>query len=245
MAVMSGLIGLGSTSGASGETVLFVLVLFFGGAFLMYHGGKLKAVSAEEVLDHDPRSPILYLRSFGDEVLDQSFWAILKGAFGRRVAMETGGWGPTEQYMFAKELKKVGPYIAVGRPGEKLPEIGAARLYISDSEWHEKVLALIKRARLVVVRAGRSSGLVWEIEQLVTHLNPQQILVILPVAKKDYEPFRNWAVAVLPGGLPEKAPAERLLTFGNNWKPILLNDIGTIARTLLPFFKANNINLPE
>ena len=65
----------------------------------------------------------------------------------------------------AEILAHVGPVVAIGKPGEPLPELGAARLYVADDQWQAKVIELMGKAALVVIRLGASPGLLWEIEQ--------------------------------------------------------------------------------
>ena len=45
----------------------------------------------------------------------------------------------TPEQELADILEHVGPVVAVGKPGEPLPELGAARLYVSHDEWQGKV----------------------------------------------------------------------------------------------------------
>jgi hypothetical protein len=51
-------------------------------------------------------------------------------------------------------MSKIGPFVAIGRPGERLPQLGAIRLYVADPEWQEMVTRLMSEAALVVLRAG-------------------------------------------------------------------------------------------
>ena len=81
----------------------------------------------------------------------------------------------------ARILGRVGPVVAIGRPGEPLPELGAARLYASDDEWRDVIRDLMRRARLVVVRAGATPNLQWEIDEAV-RLLPLRHLVIVSFA---------------------------------------------------------------
>jgi hypothetical protein len=58
-----------------------------------------------------------------------------------------------------KVLRKYGPVIAIGRPCEALPPLGAARFYVSDELWKSKVEDTARVARLVVWATGLSEGL--------------------------------------------------------------------------------------
>jgi hypothetical protein len=82
----------------------------------------MRAKSAsDELASAGARRPILYLRSFEiDE--DTSRPSILE-FFGILLATST------PEQKLAQQLSRVGPVIAIGRPGEALPPLGAARFY--------------------------------------------------------------------------------------------------------------------
>lgn len=125
-----------------------------------------EALGADEAMALDPRPPILYLRSFQDDADstiadDASAW--------------TRGWlkilrPPSPEEELAAIFERLGPVVAIGKPGEELPELGAARLYVSHDAWQAKVQALMQVAGLVVIRVGSSPGVLWEIEQALAHI---------------------------------------------------------------------------
>lgn len=131
------------------------------------------APSADEAQRADPRPPILYLRSFADDatsVVDDGgfkFWAQFLSLLGV----------PNPEQEMATILERAGPVVAIGRPGEKLPQLGAARLYVEGEQWKAEVLALLGRARLVVIRIGATPGVRWEIEQAL-NLVPRDRIVL-------------------------------------------------------------------
>src|SRR5205085_4609358 len=103
----------------------------FGGFWLLTVQRSLRARDAREVMGQDSRPPILYLRSFGDDK------------------------DPTCEDDLKSIVKAVGPFIAIGRPGERLQTPGADRMYVGD-EWQEVVTGLMREARLIIVRIGES-----------------------------------------------------------------------------------------
>ncbi len=132
------------------------------------------ALGADEAMARDPRPPVLYLRSFADDgetLMGEQSWWMRRGA---AIAAPV-----TPEQEMADLLDAVGPVVAIGKPGEPLPELGAARLYVSDDQWQAKVQELMKQARLVVVRLGASPGLLWEIEQALAHLPRQRLVLAL------------------------------------------------------------------
>ena len=130
------------------------------------------ALGADEAMARDPRPPVLYLRSFADDgasMIEASRWSLIRR--GTRLAAPV-----TPEQEIAEFLARIGPVVAIGKPGEPLPELGAARLYVSDEQWQDKVLELMRQAALVVVRLGASPGLLWEIERSLERL-PRRRLV--------------------------------------------------------------------
>ncbi len=134
---------------------------------------RYDAVSADEAMALDPRPPVLYLRSFHDD--DVALIDDGGSAFTRHVMQAISPPSPEQE--MADILRRVGPVVAIGKPGEPLPQLGAARLYVSNDQWQGKVVELMSVARLVVVRLGGSAGVLWEVEQALAKL-PRQRLVL-------------------------------------------------------------------
>lgn len=117
---------------------------------------------AREYLESLDRPPVVYLRSFDDDER------------GARIKGEL-----TEEEHLGKVLSQLGPFTAVGRPGEPLPAMGAARVYLGDDEWQAAVEKLMERARLVVIRTGRTNGLEWEVERAARLLTPERLVLLV------------------------------------------------------------------
>ena len=106
--------------------------------------------------------PVVYLRSFDDDVRGSARLGEL-----------------TEEEHIAGVLSHFGPFVAVGRPGERLPEVGAHRFYVSDSDWQDEVRSLVKSASLIVLRTGESAGLKWELSTVLGSVTPDRLLIIV------------------------------------------------------------------
>lgn len=144
------------------------------GIGLLRTGWKYDAVRAERLLEEDTRAPVLYVRSFKDDdkiILGSGFrrWIQYVLVYLTAVSVE-------QELAFI--MNRVGPVVAIGQPGELLPELGAARLYASDQEWRAKVTNLMRQARLVIVRAGSTANLEWEIDQAVQVVQRQRLIFI-------------------------------------------------------------------
>ena len=104
----------------------------------------------------DVRAPVVYLRSFQvDKRLSRRPLAI-----GRVISSRT------EEEQLVEALRESGPVVAIGRPGERLPRLGAQRMYVEDAEWQQQILSWFTRAALVVIHvpAKPTEGLTWELE---------------------------------------------------------------------------------
>jgi hypothetical protein len=118
----------------------------------------------------DARAPVVYLRSFHvDKRLSRRPLAI-----GRVLASRT------EEEQLVEALRESGPVVAMGRPGERLPRLGAQRVYVEDADWRQQVLSWFRRAALVVIHipAKPTESLTWEVEHSLS-IVPLDRLVFL------------------------------------------------------------------
>jgi len=175
-------------------------VLFSGmGGWCFMRGKRLCAITAHDLLAQDSRPPVIYLRSFNDDKVTKEgtvsdIWDIFT----------TFLWdSQTEEELLVEVLTEIGPVIAIGIPGEELPELGAARLYVGDAEWRQVVHSHLERAKLVGLRLGDTPGFWWELEHSVKTLAPSQLLLIVPFQKSRYDAFREKAAGHFPHPLPE------------------------------------------
>lgn len=230
----------------SGWIVLLVLSLAILGAYMILRGRRYATPSGAKVLSEDSRKPVVFLRSFGIEERSSKFGAFIHTAFAdSRLADDIPSFEPVEQFLLAQFFSKIGPYVAVGKPGEIVPHSGAAKIYLAGETWKAEVLKLLDRSRLVVLRSGSTPGLQWEFVQVVKSLPPARVLLILSGRKKDYQVFRSWANSLFPSGLPEEYPGSRLLVFSDTWSCEALEYRSKILDTLQPFLKRNDIEVKK
>jgi hypothetical protein len=160
---------------ALGMFGLFYVTVFPRMVRLILRGRKMRSPRANDILSGQSRAPVVLLRSFeDDDLIDPSFPTTSQIAPGRY------------EERLAKALSAVGPSVALGRPGEPEPELGAARLYVEDKHWQQAISFLLKQATAVVAVVGRSSGLWWEIELALAEVTPEKLLFFFPYpAKKE------------------------------------------------------------
>lgn len=162
------------------------VVMIVGGAFLCWRGRQYRAKATAQSIIGDSKPDVLYLRAFetDNSVLRFVGWSFL---LPRLIAGVI-----TEEEQLRDVLRPFGDLVAIGRPGEKLPTPGAARLYVSDEEWQSVVSNQMRSAALVIIRAGHSTGLLWELKQAFESLDPTKLLIlVLNMKRKDYAAFRE------------------------------------------------------
>ena len=78
-----------------------------------------------------------------------------------------------------------------------------ARLgYTKLFNWQWGVLELLRSARFVLIGAGMSPSLMWEIEQVVALIPPERIMVLIPFDNEVYDSFRSCAAPYFGRMLP-------------------------------------------
>ena len=117
--------------------VVFVgfLTVMLASRWLFKYGSALRKLDAIELIKNDPRAPVFYLRSFDDDAVPDYTGSMTPLGARRTVEMQ-----------LAKVFMSVGPVISIGRPGERLPELGTNRFYVSDDDWQQAMLYFLDRA---------------------------------------------------------------------------------------------------
>lgn len=177
--------------------LILAVVLYRKAKRLQNTAKRLAQPSVEELLEKDRRPHVLYLRSFGiDAVLRHT----LGGFFQRG----------TEEEQLIAALKKIGPVVAIGKPGDHLPELGAARVYLDDSVWQPEVTRLMDTAALVVLVLGPSGGLWWELKTVLARITPTRLIILSALTDVRMKIFRDKAQREL-GLQLDGAPSESSL----------------------------------
>lgn len=56
------------------------------------------------------------------------------------------------------QLSAWGPFIAIGQPGEELPDLGTFRAYFKDDEWQKAIVNWVCDCKLVVRILGMTDS---------------------------------------------------------------------------------------
>jgi hypothetical protein len=153
------------------------IILVVAGMYAMFtRARRVLQPSADLARQNDPRPPILFLRSFQDDKIKLKERVRVVGA-------------PTNQPIRMEEalavrLRDFGPFLAVGEPGEGLPQLGAARAYLSDDQWQAAVLNWIKESRLIAMLCGPTRWIHWEMQNIIQFNRLDRVLLLLPPGRK-------------------------------------------------------------
>ncbi|MBI1916400.1 MAG: hypothetical protein HYS12_16955 [Planctomycetes bacterium] len=188
------------------------------GMALQGAGRKMFAARAVEQIRGDTRPPTLLLRSFADDEMIVPGQSPLKGGI---YMAPLGGMDETLEQQTARVFSAVGPVIAIGRPGERLPPLGFGRMWVRHDRWKQVVQRLLAECQRVIMFLGDlkgRDGLEWEVDQVFTHCRPEQVILIVPPVgetgvQSRWRKYRERLGERLPDYLPNAAA----VTFGEGW----------------------------
>jgi tetratricopeptide (TPR) repeat protein len=196
-------------------------------ALLMYLGYRLALRSRHAVQQDDTRPPILYLRSFLDDgrntlapdtplaylfglrsasMLPAPYRYLVRVNPIRILRLLLGIAVDTEEEQMGRFLSTLGPFVAIGKPGERFSTPGASRTYVTNDEWQNVVVELAKSSRIVVLQPSSTEGIWWEVEQVFKLVERQRILLCMVNFRhkqNEYERFRIRAESFLQTPLPK------------------------------------------
>jgi len=215
----------------SDATAPVALALVALGLLLTRTGWKYDVRGARDVLLADTRPPVIYLRSFKDDVRSP-----IGGAFGWWLKALSWFMPVSFEQELAAIMNRLGPFVAVGKPGERLPELGANRFYFRDDEWQARVGELVQQARLTLILCGQTANLWWEIDHVLGSVEPNRVLLLIPERGAHSGPIEAQLEARLgyPGTLTDRPATRsavaslmvggdravgRIIYFSENWRP--------------------------
>ncbi len=203
------------------------IVFAFGGLLVTMLGAVLWRIAralgrarVRDVLNADPRPPVLYLRSFADDAVPLPIIASARRPLFELFSVR--GADPFEECV-AWELDSYGPVVSVGRPGGSLASLGAAREHLSNETWHDEIAERMRDAGSIVLAPGDTEGLAWELQAIVAggHLR-KTIFVFPPLAPAELA--RRWrhtgavvrAAGAIVGALPAPCSVVHTVQIGES-----------------------------
>ncbi|SDW92777.1 hypothetical protein SAMN05216215_1006102 [Saccharopolyspora shandongensis] len=198
--------------GIQGLLLLGGLLVLWAGFLTLRYSRPRAARGATQALLADGRRPVLYLRSFADDDI--------AAQVDDAVPLNIHSW--EEQLVSA--LTAFGPVIAVGKPGEPLPRLGAARCYLPRDDWQTEVRRLMDLSQLIVLRLGTGEGLWWEVEQARATQPARKLLLLMPSDPADVAERLDEHLPT-PTRLDEGATGDHwtsaVVAFDPDWNPRL------------------------
>jgi hypothetical protein len=186
-AAVQSLTGEGTITGQNLATGLVAsgLGLLVLGAVIFGFARRLSSADARRLMRRDPRTPVLYLRSFGDDRL--RLWA---ATLGRPSLVERFTLRRSNRFeeVLVRYLSRYGPVIAVNPPGTWMAPLRAARETVDSADWQSVVAGWMAQSALFVFLAPANpvtDGLEWELRALGDHGQWDKALAVVPPVPAD------------------------------------------------------------
>ncbi len=136
-------------------------------------------LSYERARLSDPRPPVLFLRPFSDDQIS------LKGAplphYMR--LFDPGVEAATLDELIVQDFSSMGPVVALGKPSDQLPPIGAARKYVAEGEWQDVALSLVDQSTRIIVAVSDATNVLWEVDAIVERGHLSKSVFVFPPAR--------------------------------------------------------------
>jgi hypothetical protein len=152
-------------------------------------GPSLAQPYGKDLRGLDRRRPVLYLRSFHDD---------------NRTVETTQPTVIVDKQVdgdFEQEIASIasiyGPFVCIGEPGVQ-PTSGAARDYYEGEAWREEVLKLMSEAVIIVMVAGYTEGLHWELTTAVERGWARKLVFLFPPGDPYHAARWDWVMSVFP-----------------------------------------------
>jgi hypothetical protein len=143
--------------GAAAVLTYVLPVLPSAGPALLLYARRFGQPSADALLAVDNRPPVILLRSFWDDQADDLHTGQLVLA------------GLVLEPRLARHFPIYGPFVCIGDPRESVPKLGAMRAQRGEQEWQETVREWMTAASTIVMIAGTTKWVLWELSQCVTN----------------------------------------------------------------------------
>jgi hypothetical protein len=158
------------------------------GFILLLKARQYFQVSADSLLANDKRAPILFLRSFADDPDPRPFFARRDEPtpfYLRSFDFVTRWIDFSIETRLANHFIYFGPFITVGSPRDSVPLPGAARVKLTQEAWQETVRGWIGVSRLILMFAGVTHWVNWELTQVLNAGVTAKLIVFFPRPKLD------------------------------------------------------------
>lgn len=191
---------------------------------------------------------VLFLRSFTTD-----------GLFHEEADFFFGTRARSDEEDLADVLRncRLGDFVALAHPGQRVQELGPDRLDIDGRDWKDVVSDLLSRANAVIMRLGTSESMLWELDAVVRSKKLHRTLLLLPVAhnEDDLEQKYRSVLSLIPDqppypAFPPKLEKDaRFLFFDEQGSSCILTDPGgltsNVAKRIAPFLNQLGVTVPK
>ena len=180
--------------------------------------------------------PYYWLRDFGleDGVRYTTGKFIIKYGYSfwpsRLIRLFFGNPLDTSEEQLTDYFKKYGLVVAIGKPGEKLTTPGASRMYVTNEEWQQTVIDLLKESQIILLQPSTTDGVWWEIDKVLKECKPENIILCMVNYRNHQEYYENFLrrfKAINPKiKIPWSIGNENktmFITFDKNWQPFIFD----------------------
>jgi hypothetical protein len=201
--------------GYGGVTLILIVLLFYGAGHVLMVGRRMRLVDGVRLLERDRRAPIVFLRSFFEDYREASSHPVgdisggqVKQDFGHaKIGAVDLSFRKraTQELRLDRLMRALGPFVAIGRPSDRLAPRGAARIYVDDEHWQGAVRGLIGVARAIVIQPEDTPGTFWELQTVAAQADLRRVLMLVPDPKNRplaYTRVRDLTANLLPTPLP-------------------------------------------
>lgn len=202
-------------------SVLLALALWVASSALYVFGRAVKRYGRRHTTpvirtmgEAKSRSYTLFLRPFESDKATMSMFQATS-LFG--LVDNTGGL--TVEEKISRLFKGFGRLVAVGQPDERLPQPGAARLYLPLHNWQGVVASLIDDAQLVVLVTGTSPGTLWEFREILSRRGPHDLILVVLTDEQEYAVFREKADKVFAEHFSDRPDVPAFPDYPPLWRP--------------------------
>lgn len=148
------------------------------GLYLIFRTAARKSAitSMQALLKTDKRRPVLFLRPFEDDQV--LFHKPRRRSIFRFIRI--GEEPKFFEHQVLEEMTEIGPVVAIGNRGRKGVPFGAARDFLPDDVWRDRVMGLIGSSRVIVVVLNETPGVWWEIQAILSQGAVEKTLFVFP-----------------------------------------------------------------
>ncbi len=157
-----------------GQILLLTGLVMLLSLYLTTRGRYYLQPQFDALIATDPRPPVLYLRSFraDERMRPWKLWSM-----GRQFSD-----GTVEQRL-ARHFSGRGPFIAIGSPQNPIV-LGAVRIQLREDEWQDRVMEWIHSSSAIVLMAGTTQWIDWELTKIVNFGYLQKLILLFPRAER-------------------------------------------------------------